>query len=326
MDRIKLLVVGTLMFAAFQAFVGFPVYSSDTEENLSLSGYHIAVCAIGTEHTWDATCFKNIVARLKELGAEVTAYDAERSDIKMKTGLESLINMNPDGLVIMLGALDVVKPAIEEAKSRGIRVVTCDSLPGEVNVSSNNFVAEAQVASRLAQDLGGKGKIGVFFRPGTAVAELRYRIFKAVIAQFPDIKVVVEEPYVLPGTVPDAYTKVKAWIKAHPDIKAIWTVFDIPLIGAAHALMEAGLNKQVGLYGFDGDPEFIRLMKEGAIFGATIAQNPALIGKTAAERLAKLIHGESVPAFVFIPAFLVTPENVEEIIKTFPDKYGDLLQ
>lgn len=284
-------------------------------------GLLIGLSVIGTEHSWDINAYNGAMARAKELGAEVLAFDGERRNEKQLSDVNTLISRKPDVIAVILGVKDSLVPALEEARAQGIPVVTADFAvaPSMCNVASNNFTAMAELCLKMVSDINGEGEIGIFFRPGSPIAELRKKVLDLVLSEYPDIKIVAQEAYVLPGTVPDAYNKTQDMLRANPNIKAFWSVFDMPMIGAAQAIADMGLAGKVGTYGFDGDPTAMQIILDpDSAFEATVAQQPYAIGERLAEQAIRAALGVEVPVMSFVPHVLVTRENVAQVMEELP--------
>lgn len=89
------------------------------------------------------------------------------------------------------------------------------------------------------------------------------------------------------------------------------------LLGASQALIEAGRN-EVRTYGVDGTPEVLELLREPgspvAAVAAVVAQQPALIGRTAVHNVARYLAGEhDLPRETFVDTLLTTADNVDEV-------------
>lgn len=276
----------------------------------------IGISVVGTEHDWDIKAFNGAISRAKELGAEVIAFDGERRPEKQQSDIRTLIARNVDALIVILGFKDVVEPELKIAREKGIKVVTADfrSIYSQCNVSTNNMVAMVELVLKMVADLNGQGEIGIFYRPGSPIAELRKKCLDLVLSEFPKVKIVAQEAYVLPGTVPDAYNKTRDMLRAHPEIDAFWSVFDMPMIGAAQAIGD--MKHSAKCYGFDGDPTALKMIADpNSAFEATVLQQPYKIGQTTAEIAMRLIKGESVSSMVFVPHILVTRENIQEVME-----------
>ncbi len=286
----------------------------------------IGVSVIGTEHNWDINAYNGVLDTLKAAGVEIKAFDGERKPQKQVNDLETLLQLKPDAIIIILGYRNALQPVLDKIVEAGIPIITVDMLTNQTtcNVSSNNYGMGIDIALQIVSDLQGKGEIGVFYRPGAWVAEVRRAMLDAVLKDFPGIKIVAEQPYVIPGTVPDAMNKVENILKANPDIDAFWSLFDMPTIGAAMAIQAAGKEKEVKCYGIDGDPKAISMIRSGeSAYAATIVQQPYKIGEKAAEMALKVVNGQDVPYTVYVDHYIATEDNVEEIIQKV-EKYKDI--
>lgn len=278
----------------------------------------IGISVIGTEHDWDIQAYNGAIAKAKELGAEVIAFDGERRPEKMLNDVKTLISRDVDVLIVILGYRDVIEPELKIAREKGIKVVTADfqSVYSQCNVSTNNMTAMIELVLRMVADLKGEGEVGIFFRPGSPISELRKKCFDLVLSEYPNIKVVAEEAYVVPGTVPDAYNKTKDMLRANPEIDAFWSLFDQPMIGAAQAIDDMGSQYHAKCYGFDGDPTALKMIADpNSSFVATVAQQPYRIGETCAEVAMDLLAGKEIPVLRFVDHILVTTENVKDLLK-----------
>jgi ribose transport system substrate-binding protein len=310
----RMVLTGILMFATGMAV--FSGGSGDRAKKL-----RIGISVIGTEHSWDINAYNGAKDKAAELGFEILGFDGERRPEKQLADVETLIASKVDIVAIILGDSESLTPAIKKARDQGIPVVTADfDNPYTLsNVGTNNQIAMAALVEQLVADLGQAGNVGVFYTPGIPIADERKDVFDRVMAQYPDMKVVSVQDWKIPGTVPDAYDKTRAVMAAHPEIQAFWTVFDQPMIGAARALADIGLAAGTKCYGFDGDDLAMEmLMDPKAAYGATVAQQPYLIGQTLVEVAKKVLDNKPVARNVYVDAVLVTPKNVQEVFNSLP--------
>jgi len=77
-------------------------------------------------------------------------------------------------------------------------------------------------------------------------------------------------------------------------------------LGAVEAV--AGASKDILVVGFDATDDAIAAIKAGRM-GATIAQQPDLIGQTAVENAVKLINGETIEKSIPVEVTLITKDN-----------------
>ena len=87
-------------------------------------------------------------------------------------------------------------------------------------------------------------------------------------------------------------------LTAHPDVAAVFAQNDEMALGALRAIKAAGKN--VLIIGFDGTDEGITAVKAGDM-GATVGQQPALIGALGVQAAVDTLNGKKVAAYVPVP-------------------------
>jgi ABC-type sugar transport system substrate-binding protein len=99
------------------------------------------------------------------------------------------------------------------------------------------------------------------------------------------------------------------WLSAGLRPQAVVANDDEMAIGAIQSLKQAKLLSRTIVAGIDATPDGLAAMKAGEL-RATVFQNAPAQGKGAVDTALKLIKGESVPGFVWVPFELVTPANL----------------
>ena len=92
-------------------------------------------------------------------------------------------------------------------------------------------------------------------------------------------------------------------LAANPDVQAVFAQNDEMALGALRAVQASG--KDVLIVGFDGTKDGIAAVNRG-ILGATIAQQPALIGALGVETADKVLKGLSVEKSIAVPLQVIT--------------------
>ncbi|HWL66875.1 MAG TPA: sugar ABC transporter substrate-binding protein [Geminicoccus sp.] len=335
MDRFKLLELGRrgLLGGGALAAAGLiglsggrglvrPAAAAEGDDVPSLEGKTIAISIVGTDHHWDLEAYKAQIAEVERLGGTAVGLDAGRNDQKLVAQLQTVIGQKPDAVVQTLGTLSVIEPWLIRIKEAGIPLFTVDvPTPHSINnTTSDNFMIGSSLALQLVSDLGGKGNVVVFNGfYGVPVCAIRYDQLRAVLKYFPDVKILEPELRdVIPNTVQDAYTQITAVLNKYPEkgsVDAVWSAWDVPQLGATQAIAAAGRN-EVRTYGVDGSPEVVELVKDpDSPAAAVAAQQPAAIGKTSIQNVARHLAGQPVPSFTFLPSILVTKANAAEAQK-----------
>ncbi|MVA54612.1 sugar ABC transporter substrate-binding protein [Agrobacterium vitis] len=292
------------------------------DEALSLKGKRIGISTAGTDHFFDLQAYNAQIAEVKRLGGEPLAVDAGRSDGKLVAQLQTLIAQKPDAIVQLLGTLTVIDPWLKRARDAGIPVLTIDvgSSHSLNNSTSDNWGIGKDLALQLVSDIGGEGNVVVFNGfYGVTPCAIRYDQLVNVIKYFPKVKIIQPELRdVIPNTVQDAFAQVTAILNKYPEkgsIKAIWSAWDIPQLGATQALAAAG-RTEIKTYGVDGSPEVLQLVADPASpAAADVAQQPAELGRQAIQNVALLLSGKTLPRESYVPALLANKQTVNDVTK-----------
>ena len=305
--------------AALTLALAGPAHAEDMPASMSLKGKTIGITAVGTDHYWDLKAYQGAIDEVKRLGGTPVALDAGRKDSQQVAQIQTLIAQKPDAIIEQLGNLEVLNPWLKKIQAAGIPLFTIDTVtPLAINnTTSNNFEIGEALAVQLVQDMGGKGNVLVFNGfYSVPVCAIRYDELKQVLKSYPDVKIIEPELRdVIPNTVQSAYRDVTDMLTKYPDkgsINAVWSAWDVPQVGATQAVEAAG-RTEIRTYGVDGSPDVVKMVADSkSAAGAVAAQQPAEIGKTAVDNVAKFLNGQKVPPFTFVPAVLVTKANASE--------------
>jgi ribose transport system substrate-binding protein len=226
-----------------------------------------------------------------------------------QTGAAKAVIVNPvdsDAAASSVGALTKANIPVV-AVDRTVNGATLSSL-----VASDNVAGGKQAAAELATALGNKGTIIVLQGvAGTSASRDRGAGFAEGMKAFPDIKVVAQQTANFDRTAAlDVTTNL---LQAHPDVTGVFAENDEMALGAIQAL-GAKAGKEVKVVGFDGTKDGLAAITAGTM-AASIAQQPAKLGQTAIEQVAKILKGEKVDATVPVSVVAVNKKNVGEFGK-----------
>lgn len=189
--------------------------------------------------------------------------------------------------------------------------VDCSSSSGDVAsfIASDNVAGGAEAAKELARIMSDKGEIiHLQGTPGASASRDRGKGFSDEIAKHSGIKVVAKQTANFDRS--KALDVTTNLVQAHPKVTGIFAENDEMAIGAISALgSKAG--KSVKVVGFDGTADGIKAVKAGTL-GATIAQQPGLLGKTAVDQAAEILDGKEVSKTTPIKVLLVTKDNAKD--------------
>ena len=300
-------------------------------QDLSLEGKTVGVAVVGTQHFWDREAFRGATETVERLGGTVLATDGGRDNQVHADNHDVFLTSGVAAVITILGDASV-DPKLEALAAAGIPVFTVDHLtPVAVNnTASDNYYTGSQIGILLAKALGGEGRVAVFnaFSSSLQFCGVRYDLWKYVLEDFPDIEIIEPELAEAFANAPeDARQQTLALLQRFPEgeLDAIHVAcWDQPAIGVVQALEEAGRADDVVVSAVDAGPETLEIIaEEGSPFVANIAQQPFLIGTTAAENVARHLAGEELLSQTFVPVIPVDgPEDARRVYEELG--YGTL--
>lgn len=240
-----------------------------------------------------------------ELGYNLIILDSQNNPAKELGNVQDLTVRGAKLLLINPTDSDAVGNAVLMANKANIPVVTLDRAAnkGEVlsHVASDNVAGGKMAGDFIAKKLGADAKIiqleGI---SGTSAARERGEGFKQSMAEHP-FKLLASQPADFDRT--KGLNVMQNLLTAHPDVQAVFAQNDEMALGAMRALQTAG-KKDVLIVGFDGTNDGLKAVKSGRL-GATIAQQPELIGSKGVEVADKILKGEKVEANIPVELKLI---------------------
>ena len=242
-------------------------------------------------------------------GVSLTVVDAGDDASKQVSDIEDLVSKNISVLIVNPVDSDAVTGAVEAAINKGVKVISVDRVVNGVDIDcqiASDNVAGAELATQYIVDTLGEG-IKVAELQGTSGASAaidRGTGFHNIA----DSKMKVVASQTANFDRAEGMSVMENMLQANGDIQAVFAANDEMALGAVEAI--AGAKKDILVVGFDATDDAIEAIKEGRM-GATIAQQPALIGSTAVENAIKLINGETIEKEIPVEVTLITQENAE---------------
>ena len=254
---------------------------------------------------------------ITKLGGQVISTVTANVPDRMRA-IEDFIAQGVNAIIIQEGDINLVAPALQEARRRGIIIASMDAGIAEfvdVVVQSNNPVLGSKAAMHLMTLMGGRGEVVEIYNDLGQMIRKRRRALHAVIAEFPAAEITAGIVYAWPDFFPDVKSKMEAILQANPTpgkIRGVFASFDGAGVAAASAIREAGLQNYIVVVGIDGDPEaFKEMRRPDSPFKATVAQDPDTIARIAVRRTFDLLNGKTLATRWFhVPGILITKDNL----------------
>jgi ribose transport system substrate-binding protein len=249
-------------------------------------------------------------------GVDVSVTDAKGDAVALTTNIEDLLTKDLDGIIISGGPLENAPAALNAIKQKDIPVVLVDRKfqSGDYPswVGPDNEAIGRQDGEFLAEELGGKGKVGII-RGGPAdnsIGKARSDGLKSVLEPAGFELVVAPE---FGEWSSDGGLKVaENLLNQHPDLNAIFCENDSMCLGAQKAIGDAGKTDDILLAGVDGQKEALAAIKEGGNYKVTGLNDAVDMGNAAYDRLMQILDGGEVEQDTVVPSPQITAANVEK--------------
>jgi len=244
-----------------------------------------------------------------KLGVDLQVTDAGDDAAKQATDIETLVSSGISVLIVNPVDSDAVAGSVQAAISKGVKVISVDRAVNGVEVDcqiASDNVAGAAMATQYIVDTVGEGAVVAELQgtTGASAAIDRSAGFHSVA----DTKLSVAASQTANFDRAQGMSVMENILQGNGDIQAVFAANDEMALGALEAISGAG--KKVLVVGFDATDDAVEAVKAGRM-GATIAQQPALLGATAVENALKLINGETVEKNIPVEVTLITKENAD---------------
>lgn len=252
-------------------------------------------------------------AAAEEAGIDLDVVDAQNDSASQANQLATAATSGSDGVIINPVDSDAAAAAVAPLIEADIPVVAADRAVNGAEVaslvSSDNVAGGKQAAEELAAAMGEQGRVIVLQGvAGTSASRDRGQGFEEGIAAYPNIEVVAMQTANFDRA--QALNVATNLLQANPDVTGVFAENDEMALGAVQALGERA-GSEVKVVGFDGTEDGLAAIEAGTMT-ATIAQQPAELGRRSVEVLEQVLAGETVEESIPVPVTTVNSENVGE--------------
>jgi ribose transport system substrate-binding protein len=263
---------------------------------------YIPLVSKGFQHQFWQAVKQGADNAARDLGVQIT-FEGPESEAQVDKQIEMLqtaLGKNPAALGF--AALDsrAAIPLLQQAKSRNIPVIAFDSgVDSDIpltTVTTDNKAAAALAADKMAEAIGGRGKVALIVHDQTSRTGIDRRDgFLEQMKKYPNIQVL--EPQYGGGDHLRSTEVAKAVINGNPDLKGYYGANEGSAIGVVNAVSELGLSGKIIVIGFDSGKLQLDAIKSGLMYGA-VQQNPVLMGYKTVESAIKALKGETLPKII----------------------------
>ena len=244
-----------------------------------------------------------------DLGVDVVVVGpGAESDIEGQVSMiEQQIGAGCDAIVCAPNDAGAAQGALQAAIDAGIPVLAV-GIAGQTSfVGTSNVDAAYEGGKWAIEQAGTDAKAVIIYgQEGDNTSNMRMEGYEKACTEA-GVEVLAK----LSGNnLTDGATKaMEDLLSAYPDqIDIVLCHNDDTAIGAMNACKSAGVS-DITIVGFDGNASAVKLILDGELVKATVAQQPYEMGYQVVEAAVQAVKGESVDEVINAPVQVVTAEN-----------------
>lgn len=270
----------------------------------------------------DQNFAKGVSSIVEARGDKVVVLDGVADIVNFNECITDLISRGVDGIVLEGMQRDGHISVMQEAVDKGILVVQSNVWCSNTDLTigqavSDNYNAAYEgglIAIEKLKEMGEKGEVILFNYSGDSATEDRTDGFMKAIEEGGMELLANKEVF----STEEAYEEMENFLQAYGDeVNVVFCFRDPVAVGVISAIKAANINREILVFGVDGNEENLVLIKNGDQVG-TAMQDMITMGEVSAQFLYDEWDGiESKyedPDHVEIPIVYITKENVDEYL------------
>jgi ribose transport system substrate-binding protein len=291
----------------------------DTSEYKADSNGDWNVCFsnAAVDNPWRQVGWKTMQEEVKlhsEIG-NFRAVDAEASDDKQISDIESLAGRNCDALIVSPNTTATLTPAVEAACNEGLPVIVFDrgvntDCPVTFIHPIGGYAFGADAAEFLVENVEPGGKVlALRILPGVDVLETRWSAAKEI---FDDSELNVVGVEFTEGDAANTKSIVADYISREGELNGIWMDAGATSVAASEAFEDAGV--EVPPITGEDQQDFLQKWDEEG-WTAIAPTYPTYQWRTPIIAAVKILKGEEVPKDWVLPQPKITEENLQDYLQ-----------
>lgn len=259
-----------------------------------------------------------VKSKAAELGMNYVEYTSENSPAKQMDNIRTAVTKGVDAIVIGPVSSTSTPPVLAYLKEKKVPIAFAGigPQPGQTDytsaVTANNYdtgKAQGSFVCKLAKERGGN-QVGMLSLPQDRENAQKY--LKGASESFKaDGCELVQMLQTRGLTVNEAVAQANDLLTAHPDVKAIYGMYDEAGTGAVKALQTRNLVGKVAVVTADGSPTTIKLLRDGAIQGIFL-QEAGGQGIDGTEQVYNALKGKTTTKELALVMPLVTSDTITD--------------
>jgi ribose transport system substrate-binding protein len=272
----------------------------------------------GLQATWCAQGKQAAEAWGKLMNVEITWFDGELSATKQRATVENLATQKWDFVAIQTFGIGTLNEPMQRVIDSGTPVIAMDTMmapEGQLAIHTfiapDNIMMGSSVTSQIMAAIGGKGNVVMTQGAlGHSGAQGRAKGFNNIAANFPDVKLINEEPADW-----DVTKVARIWdsvLTQNPDIAAAFFHNDDMAL-AAHQVMKQKGREGIVIGGVDAMPPAVNAVLEGTMLATVRNPSCRIHGWAVAAGVAAVVGGEKtgtdIPNYILADGPVITKET-----------------
>lgn len=277
-----------------------------------------AMSNAGLQASWCAQGKQAAEAWAKLMNVEITWFDGELSATKQRSAIDNMATQKWDFVAIQTFGIGTLNDPIKKVIDAGTPVITMDTMMApEGQLAIHTFIAPdnvmmgSVVADQLMKAIGGKGNVVMTQGAlGHSGAQGRAKGFKQVVANYPDVVVLDEQPADW-----DVTKVARIWeslLTKYPDIAGGFFHNDDMAL-AAHNVMKAKGREGIIIAGVDAMPPAVAAVLDGTMLATVRNPSCRIHGWSVAAGVAAVMGGEKpgsgIPNYILADGPVITKET-----------------
>ena len=276
----------------------------------------IAIIISTLNNPWFVFLGENAAAKAKELGYETKIFDSQNNTALETDHFENAIASGYKAILFNPTDADGSIANVLKAKEAGVPVFCMDrevnsTVAATSQILSDSYSGCVALGKYFVQQMNKQGKyVELLGLVGDNNTWNRSKGFHEVVDHYPGLKMVAQQSADFDRN--KAMEVMESILQAHRDITGVFCGNDAMAMGAYQALVSAGQEKSVKVFGFDGAEDVINAIAEGKV-SATGMQFPKVMAQTAATFADEYFKGKrDFPKKMPVAVEMVTMQNIKD--------------
>jgi ribose transport system substrate-binding protein len=264
---------------------------------------YIPLISKGFQHQFWQAVKSGADQAAKDLNVVITFEGPESETMvdKQMDMLQTAMAKSPRALGIAALDSKAAIPILQQAQKNKIPIIAFDSgVDSDIpltTVTTDNKAAAALAADKMAEAIGGSGKVAVIVHDQVSRTGMDRRdgFLDQIKAKYPNIQVVSVQYG--DGDHRKSADIAKAVITANPDLKGYYGSNEGSAIGVVLGvgeLKQANPRLDIKIVGFDSGKQQLDAIRSGLMYGA-VQQNPVKMGYETVRAAVDALNGKTLP-------------------------------